>query len=184
MKRLQSGEALVVDAYDRDQQDQARDRQAAHRRQPDRHRPPARSSSRREFANDDLALFPNQFVNVRMLVQTLRDATLVPTAAIQRGAPGTFVYVVKDDQHGHACAGEARARSQGEVTAIASGRRAGRAGGRRRRRQAARRRQGRADHARRAGGAGRRAKAARPRGDRPPRQRPPRDGKQASKDGG
>src|SRR4029078_10263378 len=51
-----------------------------------------------EFPNTDNALFPNQFVNVRMLTQTLNDATLVPTAAIQRGAPGTFVYVVKDDQ--------------------------------------------------------------------------------------
>ena len=40
-----------------------------------------------EFANADLALFPNQFVNVRMLVETLADATLVPSAAIQRGAP-------------------------------------------------------------------------------------------------
>jgi multidrug efflux system membrane fusion protein len=51
-----------------------------------------------EFPNNDNTLFPNQFVNVRMLTQTLNDATLVPTAAIQRGAPGTFVYVVKDDQ--------------------------------------------------------------------------------------
>jgi multidrug efflux system membrane fusion protein len=51
-----------------------------------------------EFPNTDSALFPNQFVNVRMLTQTLNDATLVPAAAIQRGSPGTFVYVVKDDQ--------------------------------------------------------------------------------------
>ena len=50
-----------------------------------------------EFPNDNAALFPNQFVNVRMLTQTLEDATLVPTAAIQRGSPGTFVYVVKED---------------------------------------------------------------------------------------
>lgn len=51
-----------------------------------------------EFSNADSALFPNQFVNVRMNTQTLTDATLVPSAAIQRGAPGTFVYAVKDDQ--------------------------------------------------------------------------------------
>ncbi|MCC6197150.1 MAG: MdtA/MuxA family multidrug efflux RND transporter periplasmic adaptor subunit [Burkholderiales bacterium] len=50
-----------------------------------------------DFPNQDSALFPNQFVNVRMLARTIEDATLVPTAAIQRGAPGTFVYVVKDD---------------------------------------------------------------------------------------
>jgi membrane fusion protein, multidrug efflux system len=51
-----------------------------------------------EFPNQDGALFPNQFVNVRMLVETRQDAILVPTAAIQRGAPGTFVFLVKPDQ--------------------------------------------------------------------------------------
>jgi multidrug efflux system membrane fusion protein len=50
-----------------------------------------------QFANDNGALFPNQFVNVRMLVDTLRDATIVSSAAIQRGSQGIFVYVVKDD---------------------------------------------------------------------------------------
>jgi membrane fusion protein, multidrug efflux system len=49
---------------------------------------------RADFANDDDALFPNQFVNVRLLVDTLKGATVVPTAAIQRGAPGTFVYLL------------------------------------------------------------------------------------------
>jgi membrane fusion protein, multidrug efflux system len=42
-------------------------------------------------------LFPNQFVNIKLLVNTLRDADLVPSSAIARGAPGTFVYVVKPD---------------------------------------------------------------------------------------
>ncbi|HEY2865261.1 MAG TPA: MdtA/MuxA family multidrug efflux RND transporter periplasmic adaptor subunit [Casimicrobiaceae bacterium] len=51
-----------------------------------------------EFPNTDNALFPNQFVNVRMVVETHQDATLVPSAAIQRGAPGTFVFVVKEDK--------------------------------------------------------------------------------------
>jgi multidrug efflux system membrane fusion protein len=50
-----------------------------------------------EFPNKDGALFPNQFVNARLLVQTLKDAIAIPTSAIQRGAPGTFVYVIKDD---------------------------------------------------------------------------------------
>jgi len=49
------------------------------------------------FPNDDEILFPNQFVNVDLEVDVLRDATVVPTAAIQRGAPGTFVYVVNAD---------------------------------------------------------------------------------------
>jgi multidrug efflux system membrane fusion protein len=47
-----------------------------------------------QFANDDLGLFPSQFVNVRMLVDTRRDATVVPSASVQRGTPGTFVYAV------------------------------------------------------------------------------------------
>ena len=50
------------------------------------------------FANTDENLFPQQFVNVALLLDTLHGATLVPQAAIQRGAPGTFVYVVNADQ--------------------------------------------------------------------------------------
>jgi multidrug efflux system membrane fusion protein len=49
------------------------------------------------FANDDEALFPNQFVNVRLLVDVRKEAVLVPTAAVQRGPQGTFVYAVKPD---------------------------------------------------------------------------------------
>lgn len=50
------------------------------------------------FDNKDGNLFPNQFVNVRLQLDTLTDATVVPTAAVQRGAPGTFVYVIADGQ--------------------------------------------------------------------------------------
>lgn len=50
-----------------------------------------------QFPNGDGKLFPNQFVNVRMVVDTHRNAVLVPPAAIQRGAQGTVVYVVKED---------------------------------------------------------------------------------------
>jgi multidrug efflux system membrane fusion protein len=50
-----------------------------------------------QFANDDESLFPNQFVNIRLLVDALHDTTVVPTSAIQRGAPGTFVYLIKPD---------------------------------------------------------------------------------------
>ncbi|MDP1750988.1 MAG: MdtA/MuxA family multidrug efflux RND transporter periplasmic adaptor subunit [Reyranella sp.] len=49
------------------------------------------------FDNTDESLFPNQFVNVRLLVDTVKDATIVPVAAIQRGQPGIFVYLVKAD---------------------------------------------------------------------------------------
>ncbi len=47
-----------------------------------------------EFSNARMALFPNQFVNVRLLVDTLEDAVVVPTAAIAIGAPGSYVYVI------------------------------------------------------------------------------------------
>jgi membrane fusion protein, multidrug efflux system len=50
------------------------------------------------FDNADESLFPNQFVNVKLLVRTLQNAVIVPTAAIQRGAPGTFVYRVKPNR--------------------------------------------------------------------------------------
>ena len=51
-----------------------------------------------QFPNPDGLMFPNQFVNVRMVVETKKDATVIPMAAIQRGAAGTIVYVVKDDK--------------------------------------------------------------------------------------
>jgi multidrug efflux system membrane fusion protein len=50
-----------------------------------------------EFPNKQLQLWPGQFVNIRMLVDTLRQAITVPTAAVQRGPNGTFVYVVDAD---------------------------------------------------------------------------------------
>ena len=50
------------------------------------------------FENTDESLFPNQFVNVRLLVDTVKDALVVPVAAIQRGQPGIFVYLVKPDE--------------------------------------------------------------------------------------
>lgn len=48
-----------------------------------------------EFDNDDLALFPQQFVNAQLLIDTLKDVVIAPTAAIQRGAPGTFVFKIE-----------------------------------------------------------------------------------------
>ena len=53
---------------------------------------------RATFANDDEALFPNEFVNVTLLVDTIQKAVLVPTPAVQSGAPGDYVYLVNDDQ--------------------------------------------------------------------------------------
>jgi multidrug efflux system membrane fusion protein len=50
-----------------------------------------------EFPNNDLRLWPGQFVNVRLLVDTLRDVVVLPTAAVQRGPNGLFVFVIRDD---------------------------------------------------------------------------------------
>jgi membrane fusion protein, multidrug efflux system len=50
------------------------------------------------FDNKDLKLFPSQFVNARLLIDTLHDAVVVPSAAILRGAPGTYVYLINPDK--------------------------------------------------------------------------------------
>lgn len=52
---------------------------------------------RANFDNADESLYPNQFVNIVMLLDTLKDAVTVPVSAVQRGAPGTYVYLVNED---------------------------------------------------------------------------------------
>jgi len=96
MKKLRAGEKLAVDAYDRaDKVKLASGSLLTVDNQID----PATGTVKlkAQFANQDMSLFPNQFANVRMLLDVQRDATLVPGAAIQRGTPGTFVYLVKPD---------------------------------------------------------------------------------------
>ncbi len=50
------------------------------------------------FANDGRPLYPNQFVNIRMLLDTGKGVTQIPSAGVQRGVPGTFVYLVNPDE--------------------------------------------------------------------------------------
>jgi multidrug efflux system membrane fusion protein len=50
-----------------------------------------------EFPNAQIQLWPGQFVNVQLLIDTLKQVVVIPTGAVQRGPNGTFVYVVKDD---------------------------------------------------------------------------------------
>jgi multidrug efflux system membrane fusion protein len=52
---------------------------------------------RASYPNTDAALFPNQFVNARLLLKTLTGVVEAPVAAVQTGAPGSFVYLVKPD---------------------------------------------------------------------------------------
>jgi membrane fusion protein, multidrug efflux system len=76
------------------------------------------------FSNSDYSLFPNQFVNIKLLVDTLRDTLLVPAAAVQRNPLGTFVYVVKRDNTVEVRT-VAVAASQGDMIALSSGLAAG-----------------------------------------------------------
>ena len=62
------------------------------------------------FPNEKNELFPNQFVNARLLVDVVRGVTVIPAPAIQRGSQGTFVYVVKADR-----AATVRAITVGEI---------------------------------------------------------------------
>ena len=68
------------------------------RRQRGRSRRPARSRSRATFPNDDRRLWPGQFVNVVVTLTTDPNAIVVPTAAVQTGQQGQYVFVVKPDQ--------------------------------------------------------------------------------------
>ena len=51
-----------------------------------------------EFPNNELKLWPGEFVNVRLRIQTLKQAVIVPTGAVQRGPNGAFVYLLVDDK--------------------------------------------------------------------------------------
>lgn len=95
--RAGAGEPLEVQAYDRDfKLKLATGKLLAIDNQVDATTGTVRLKS--EFPNEDGMLFPNQFVNARLLVDTKRDAIIVPTAAVQRGPATMFVYVVKSDE--------------------------------------------------------------------------------------
>jgi len=97
VKRLRAGVSLPVEAYDREQKTKlATGKLLTMDNQID----PTTGTIKlkAQFPNEDTSLFPNQFVNLRLQLDTLHGVTLVPTSAVQRGAQGTFVYVLKDDK--------------------------------------------------------------------------------------
>ena len=96
LKRMRAESRIPVQAYDRDQKTRLAEGVLLSM---DNQIDPATGTVKlkAQFPNDDHSLFPNQFVNVRMLIDTRHDATIVPSAAVQRSALGTFVYVVKSD---------------------------------------------------------------------------------------
>jgi multidrug efflux system membrane fusion protein len=97
LTHLRSGEALAVDAFDRGGKTLlATGKLLTVDNQIDVATGTVKLKA--EFANTDDKLFPNQFVNARLRVETRHDAILLPVAAIQRGTQGTFVYVVGEDK--------------------------------------------------------------------------------------
>ncbi len=97
LKQLQAGEKLAAEAWDREQKVRLA---SGFLLTVDNQIDIATGTVKlkAQFPNPDGALFPNQFVNVRMVVDTRKDATIIPAAGIQRGAQGTIVYVVKEDK--------------------------------------------------------------------------------------
>lgn len=93
---LRAGEQLPVDALDRDEQKVLA---SGVLKTVDNQIDLATGTLRlkAEFANADEKLFPNQFVNVRMLVRTLKEAVVIPTAGVQYGSRGTYVYLVNEE---------------------------------------------------------------------------------------
>jgi multidrug efflux system membrane fusion protein len=97
MKRFKSGEVLSIEAYDRGGNIKLAEGQLlAVDNQIDTSTGTVKLKG--QFTNEDNTLFSNQFVNIKMKMETLHAVTIIPTSAIQRGIIGPFVYVVKDDQ--------------------------------------------------------------------------------------
>jgi membrane fusion protein, multidrug efflux system len=96
MDQLRSGAKLTVDVFDRAAQKKlATGELIAVDNQIDT--TTGTVKVRASFANDDYALFPNQFVNTRLLVKTLQDVTLIPSSTIQQNGQTSFVYVIQDN---------------------------------------------------------------------------------------
>jgi len=120
MKKLQAGEKLKATAFDRAGKTQLA---VGTLLTVDNQIDPATGTVKlkAQFANEDLALFPNQFVNVRLLVDTKQGATVVPAAAVQRGTPGTFVYTVDAATKAVSVRKVTLGPTQGEMVSIEQG---------------------------------------------------------------
>ncbi|THD60283.1 MAG: efflux RND transporter periplasmic adaptor subunit [Bradyrhizobium sp.] len=95
-KRLQAGAVLPAAAYDRSGANKIADGTL---QTFDSQIDPTTGTIklRAQFPNETRALYPNQFVNIRLLLDTHKDVTTMTTAGIQRGVPGTFVYLINTD---------------------------------------------------------------------------------------
>lgn len=124
LERLKAGTQLIVEAFDREQK---RKIATGTLLTVDNQIDPTTGTVRLKavFPNDESELFPNQFVNARLLLDIKRDLTLVPSAAIQRGPKGTFVYVVNNTDQTVAVRPVTVGVSQGEEASIETGLAAG-----------------------------------------------------------
>lgn len=124
LERLKAGKQLTVEAFDREQK---RKIATGTLLTVDNQIDPTTGTVRLKavFSNDDSELFPNQFVNARLLLDIKRDLILVPSAAIQRGPKGTFVYVVNNEDQTVAVRAVTLGVSQGEEASIDAGLAAG-----------------------------------------------------------
>lgn len=96
MKHIQAGDKIIAEAWDRDNKTELSTGEVvAVDNQVDQSTGTIKLRS--EFSNEDNALFPSQFVNIRCLLETRKDVLLVPVSAIQHGSEGTFVYLVKPE---------------------------------------------------------------------------------------
>lgn len=122
LKRTRSGQKLQVEAYDRSNTTLlSKGALLTTDNQIDTTTGTAKLKA--VFDNNDNSLFPNQFVNIRLVLENRQNAIVIPTAAVQSGTQGTFVYVVKD--------GNPPADAAAGGTGQAGGQRQGAAGGRR-----------------------------------------------------
>jgi membrane fusion protein, multidrug efflux system len=97
LQKMRAGQRLPVEAWDRELKNKiTQGSLATHDNQIDQ--TTGTLKLRAIFDNKDDGLFPNQFVNARLLVQQKTGVTLVPNAAVQRNSQSTYVYVVKSDQ--------------------------------------------------------------------------------------
>lgn len=119
LRKLEAGEPLTVEAFDREQK---RKLATGTLLTVDNQIDPSTGTVRLKaiFPNKGNELFPNQFVNARLLLDVKRGATIVPSAAIQRGPQGAFVYVVNSD-HTVAVRTVTVGVSHGEDTSVEAG---------------------------------------------------------------
>ena len=119
LARLKAGARLTVEAYDRERKQKLATGTLL---TIDNQIDPTTGTVKlkAQFANTDGALFPNQFVNARLLVNTIENTVVIPNAAIQHSPRSAYVYVVKPDSSVEARNVEVKL-TEGDQTAIASG---------------------------------------------------------------